>query len=264
MPFGVNSATAQTLKLKFGRYKMTKCCDDIHKTSYDVTVIGAGSAGFSAAITAAENGATVALIGDGTIGGTCVNVGCVPSKALIRATDVLHTTQASSRFQGIKASSQVTDWSKTVQQKQRLVEDLRKSKYLDILQDQPSIKYLTGKATFTDEGQLSVAGNPINTKKIIIATGSRPSIPAIEGIHDIPYLTSTTALELETLPSSLLVIGAGYIGTEIAQMFARAGVKVTIVCRRGLLPEAEPEIGEALTAVFQKITAENKLMQKKF
>ena len=191
------------------------------------------------------------MIGYGTIGGTCVNVGCVPSKALIRAAETLHVAHAADRFDGIEASAQVTDWRATVKQKQDLVDGLRKAKYIDVLKSYNSVAYLEGEAVFSDDGTLTVNGNAINAKKIIIATGTRPALPSIEGIENVPYLTSTTALELEKLPESLLVIGAGYIGAEIAQVFARAGVKVTIISRRGLLPEAEPEIGEALTGYFE-------------
>ncbi|MFK5979102.1 MAG: mercury(II) reductase [Rhizobiaceae bacterium] len=229
---------------------MSVCCDNKYNGSYDVAVIGAGSAGFSAAITASDEGAQVAIIGYGTIGGTCVNVGCVPSKALIKAAETLHIASAADRFDGIEASAQVTDWNAAVKQKQDLVDDLRKAKYTDILPAYNSVAYLEGEAVFSDNGTLTVDGNVIDAKKIIIATGTRPALPSIEGIENVSYLTSTTALELETLPKSLLVIGAGYIGAEIAQIFARAGVDVTIVSRRGLLPEAEPEIGEALTGYF--------------
>ncbi|MGB7287161.1 MAG: mercury(II) reductase [Salaquimonas sp.] len=230
---------------------MSNCCDNKNNASYDVAVIGAGSAGFSAAITAADEGAQVALIGYGTIGGTCVNVGCVPSKALIRAAETLHMAHAANRFDGIEATARVTDWGAAVKQKQNLVDELRKTKYSDLLPAYNSVAYLEGEAIFSDDGTLTVNGNAINAKNIIIATGTRPALPSIEGIEKVPYLTSTTALELEKLPESLLVIGAGYIGAEIAQVFARAGVKVTIISRRGLLPEAEPEIGEALTRYFQ-------------
>lgn len=218
---------------------------------FDVAVIGAGSASFSAAIAAADEGAQVALIGYGTIGGTCVNVGCVPSKALIRAAETLHVASAAKRFDGIEASAKVTNWKAAVEQKQALVDDLRKAKYVDILPAHNSVAYLEGEAKFSNGGTLTVDGAPIDAKKIIIATGTRPAMPSIEGIESVPYLTSTSALELEELPESLLVIGAGYIGAEIAQIFARAGVIVTIVSRRGLLPETEPEIGEALTGYFQ-------------
>ncbi|OED44092.1 mercury(II) reductase [Chromatiales bacterium (ex Bugula neritina AB1)] len=230
---------------------MSDCCDSSDENVFDVAVIGAGSAGFSAAITAADEGARVALIGYDTIGGTCVNVGCVPSKTLIRAAESLHNAAASKRFDGIEVTASVTDWSAVVAQKQALVDELRNAKYIDVLPSYNTIAYKEGKASFTESGDLTVDGELLDVGKIIIATGSQAQIPEIPGINTIPYLTSTTALEMEQLPASLLVIGAGYIGVETAQIFARAGVEVTIVSRRGLLPEAEPEISSALTEYFQ-------------
>ncbi len=191
------------------------------------------------------------LIGHGTIGGTCVNVGCVPSKTLIRAAETLHVASAAERFNGIEATAKVTDWQALVRQKQELVDDLRQAKYTDILPAYEAVTYVEGEASFSEDGCLSIDGEPVNAGKIIIATGSRPAIPSIKGIRDVPYLTSTEALELETLPQSLLIIGAGYIGCEIAQIFTRAGVDVTLVSRRGVLPEAEPEISQALSQYFR-------------
>ncbi|MCR5860611.1 bifunctional organomercurial lyase/mercury(II) reductase MerBA [Mesorhizobium sp. J428] len=219
--------------------------------AYDLVVIGAGSAGFSAAITAADQGAQVALIGSGTIGGTCVNIGCVPSKALIRAAETLHNARAATRFAGITAEAELIDWRGTVRQKDALVSELRQAKYVDLLPAYNGIAYRDGPARLVDGG-VAVNGTHLPAGKIIIATGARPAVPAIPGIDTVPYLTSTTALDLEALPRSLLVIGGGYIGAELAQMFARAGVKVTLVCRSRLLPDAEPEIGAALTKYFEE------------
>ena len=213
-------------------------------SSYDLAVIGAGSAGFSAAITAAEQGAHVALIGHGTIGGTCVNVGCVPSKTMIRATEALHQANTG-RFAGIQASGQLADWGAIVGQKDELVASLRQSKYTDQLENYPSIDYRPGAAAFNGDGLL-FDGAPLAAEKTVIACGSQASVPDIAGIKDTPFLTSTTAFELEQLPGSILLIGGGYIGCEVAQMLARAGVAVTIACRSRLLPEGEPEISDAL------------------
>jgi len=207
--------------------------------TYDLVVIGAGSAGFSAAITAAEEGARVALVGAGTIGGTCVNIGCVPSKALIRAVEPLHQARAASRFDGVRATAEISAWSEVIRQKDQLVNALRQAKYEDVLQGYDAIAYHEGAARLV-LGGVEVGDVRLTTDKVIIATGSRPAIPAIAGIDTVPYLTSTTALELEALPQSLLVIGGGYIGAELAQMFSRAGVQVTLVCRSRLLPEGEP------------------------
>ena len=228
------------------------CCPPPKQNGhYDLAVIGAGSAGFSAAITAAEAGAQVALIGHGTIGGTCVNVGCVPSKTLIRAAEAVHHANAASRFAGISAQARVTDWNALRAQKDALVASLRQAKYIDLLPAYNGVAYLAGKARLEDGG-VALDGEPIDAGKVIIATGSRVFVPPIPGIADVPYLTSTSAFELEALPDSLIVIGGGYIGCELAQMFARLGVKVTILFRSRLLPEAEPEISQALAAYFEE------------
>jgi len=218
--------------------------------AYDLVVIGAGSAGFSASITAADQGAQVALIGCGTIGGTCVNIGCVPSKTLIRAAETLHNARVAARFAGITAEAELTDWRRTVRQKDALVSELRQAKYTNLLPAYNGIAYREGPARLI-EGGVEVDGARIPAGKIVIATGARPAVPAIPGVETVPYLTSTTALDLEELPRSLIIVGGGYIGAELAQMFARAGVKVTLVCRSHLLAEAEPEIGAALTGYFE-------------
>ncbi len=218
--------------------------------TFDLAVIGAGSAGFSAAIRAAELGARIVLIGDGTIGGTCVNVGCVPSKALIRATETLHQARAASRFAGIRVQADIEDWRALIAQKDELVASLRQAKYRDILPSYDTIAYRQGAARLSGGG-VAVNGTLLRPGKIIVATGASATLPPIPGIEDVACLTSTTALELDRLPASMLVIGGGFIGCELAQMFARAGVQVTILCRSRLLPEAEPEIGEALTGYFR-------------
>jgi len=172
---------------------MSDCCDSSDVNVFDVAVIGAGSAGFSAAITAADEGARVALIGYDTIGGTCVNVGCVPSKTLIRAAESLHNAAASKRFDGIEVSASVSDWSEVVAQKQALVDELRQAKYVDVLPSYNTIAYKEGKASFTENGDLTVDGELLDAGKIIIATGSKPHIPAIPGIDSIPYRTGAVA-----------------------------------------------------------------------
>ncbi len=217
---------------------------------FDLAVIGAGSAGFSAAITAAELGAQVALIGYGTIGGTCVNVGCVPSKTMIRAAEAIHQANTARRFAGISARAGVDDWQALVLQKQQLVDELRQAKYIDVLPAYDNIAYFEGEAHLIDGG-VTVNSETLRAEKIIIATGSRPAVPDIPGIDEVSWLTSTSALELQSLPDSLLILGGGYIGCELAQMFARAGVAVTIVTRRSLLADGEPEISAALTEYFR-------------
>ncbi len=222
------------------------CCAGVATSSPDLAVIGAGSAGFAAAIRAAELGAKVALIGHGTLGGTCVNVGCVPSKTLIRATEAMHDARAASRFAGIAGDARLTRWSALIAQKDDLVARLRRAKYADLLPAYDGITYIDGPARLAPGG-VAVNGTLLTPGKTIIATGATAALPPVPGLAAVPHLTSTEALELEALPASLVVIGGGVIGCELGQMFARAGVKVTILCRSRLLPEGEPEISAALT-----------------
>ncbi|MGB3689322.1 MAG: mercury(II) reductase [Jannaschia helgolandensis] len=217
---------------------------------YDLIVIGAGSAGFSASITAADAGKRVALVGHGTIGGTCVNVGCVPSKAMIRAAEAIHGAHAAGRFPGLSGQAQVDDWQTLVQSKDDLVATLRQKKYADLLPQYPGVDYIDDGPAQIIEGGIIVGGRTLTAPKLIVATGGRPVLPAIDGIEEIGALDSTSLLELTTLPESLIFIGAGYIGAELAQMMGRMGVKVTLVTRSRLLPGAEPEVSEALTDAF--------------
>ncbi len=219
--------------------------------TYDLAIIGAGSAGFSAAIAAAELGAQVALLGHGTIGGTCVNTGCVPSKTLIRATESVHHAKAAARFAGLRAEGRVMDWRAIVRQKDELASSLRQAKYVDLLASYGTVAYLEGRARLMDAG-VAADGTLVTAGKVIIATGASPSLPPIPGIDGVPHLTSTTALELERLPESLLVIGGGYIGCELGQMLARAGAQVTIVDIVPILSAGEPEISKALAGYLRE------------
>ena len=229
---------------------MKDCCSD-KNNRYDLIVVGAGSAGFSASITAAEAGKRVALVGHGTIGGTCVNFGCVPSKAMIRAAEALHGASAAARFPGLSGTAQVDDWSRLIAGKDDLVATLRQKKYADLLPNYEGVDYIDeGPATLV-EGGIQVGDRKITAPKFLIATGSRTVVPAIRGIEDVPTLDSKSLLELETLPESLIFVGAGYIGAEMAQMMTRMGVKVTMVARSRLLPGAEPEVSVALTEAFE-------------
>jgi mercuric reductase len=225
------------------------CCAP--KGDFDLAVIGAGSAGFSAAITAAEGGKRVALIGHGTIGGTCVNVGCVPSKTMIRAAEALHGAQAASRFPGLHGEAQVSDWAALVAAKDDLVATLRQKKYADLLPGYDGVTYLDEGPARLVPGGVEVGGRKITAPKVIVATGGRPAVPDIRGIQDAPALDSTSLLELNRLPESLIFLGGGYIGVELAQMMARMGTRVTIACRSRLLPRTEPEVAQALTQVLR-------------
>ncbi len=229
---------------------MSDCCAPTSKNAnsrFDLVVVGAGSAGFSAAIAAAEEGAQVALVGHGTIGGTCVNVGCVPSKTLIRAAEAVHQANiVSERFAGIEGQGRVSNWSRVAAQKDALVSGLRQAKYVNLLPEYNNVTYYEGAARLV-AGGVEAGKKLLESNRIVLATGARPSVPPIPGIETVDFLNSTSALALTELPRSMIVLGSGYVGAELAQMFVRAGVAVTLVFRSRLLPGAEPEIGEALT-----------------
>ncbi|RMH39848.1 MAG: mercury(II) reductase, partial [Alphaproteobacteria bacterium] len=216
------------------------------RDDYDLVVVGAGSAGFSAAITAAEAGRRVALVGYGTIGGTCVNVGCVPSKALIRAAEAVHGGKAAARFPGIGSCTHAVDWAALVVGTKALVEEMRARKYTDLLPEYEGIDYFEdGPARLAPDG-VALGDRRIRADRVIVATGSRPAMPDIEGIEDVDVLDSTGLLFLPERPESLIVVGGGYIGCELAQMASRLGARVTLVTRSRLLPAAEPEVSAAL------------------
>lgn len=225
------------------------CCAP--KGNFDLAVIGAGSAGFSAAITAADGGKRVALIGHGTIGGTCVNVGCVPSKTMIRAAEAVHGAQVAHRYPGLRGEARVDDWAALVAAKDELVVKLRQKKYSDLLSAYQRVTYIDQGPARLAEGGVEVGGRRIAATKIVVATGGRPATPGIPGLEDVPTRDSTQLLELEAMPESLVFLGGGYIGVELAQMMSRMGVQVTIVCRSRLLPQAEPEAGAALAEALR-------------
>lgn len=220
----------------------------------DLIVIGGGSAGFAAAIRAHELVERVVLVNAGTIGGTCVNVGCVPSKTLIRAAEA-HYRAAHHRFAGIEAVSRVADFAALIRQKDQLVESLRQARYADVLAAYEHIQLAEGQAVL-GSANTAQAGDSIlrlRAPRVIVAAGSRPWIPPIQGLHEANPLTSTSAFELERLPASLIVLGGRYIGLECGQMFARLGSRVTILQRSGhILPTEDDELTEALAQYFHQ------------
>ncbi len=213
-----------------------------------LVIIGGGSAAFAAVIRALELDARVTMINAGLpIGGTCVNVGCVPSKNLIRAAEAFHQTQRTN-FPGIETNSNIKDFSKIIEQKRNLVAQLRTNKYINILPESDDFRLIEGFAKFIDTKIVEVNGERIKADKIIIATGASPKIPAIEGLDKTPYLTNETAFELEEIPESLIVLGGRYIALETAQMFSRFGTRVIVLQRsKRILPTETEDITDKLT-----------------
>lgn len=228
------------------------------KNSYDLAIIGSGSAAFAAAIAATGQGRRVVMVERGTIGGTCVNVGCVPSKALLAAADARHTALAAARFPGVAASAGPVDLPALIGGKDALVGQLRAEKYLALAAEY-GWETVHGSASFSGNGEgpvLDVALNDGGTRRIeaghyLVATGSAPWAPPVDGLTEAGYLTSTSAMELDRLPESMIVVGGNAVGLEQAQIFARLGTMVTVVeALDRLAPFEEPEVSAVIEEVF--------------
>lgn len=221
-----------------------------------IAIIGSGGGAMGAALKAAERGARVTLIERGTIGGTCVNIGCVPSKIMIRAAHIAHLRRTSPFDGGIAATAPAIDRGKLLAQQLASVEELRHAKYENILDGNPGITVLQGEARFKDSKHLVVklrggGERVLAFDRCLVATGASPAIPPIPGLKDTPYWTSTEALVSESIPQRLAVIGSSVVALELAQAFARLGSKVTILARHTLFFREDPAIGEAVAAAFR-------------
>ncbi|MFP5488388.1 MAG: FAD-dependent oxidoreductase, partial [Acidimicrobiia bacterium] len=214
---------------------------------YDFAIIGSGGAAFAAAIRAAGLGARCALIERGTIGGTCVNIGCVPSKTLLAAAHRRHAA-TTNPFLGAPTSAGGIDLSALVAQKDELVAELRQAKYLD-LADSYGFDIIHAAARFADEDTVLLSdGRRLRAPSYLVATGAEPAVPDLPGLAEAGYLTSTTAMTLDTVPRRLVVIGGGFVGMEQGQLFAELGASVTIIGR--LAPRAEPEMARRMADIF--------------
>lgn len=213
-----------------GNHYKAKETIHINSRHFDLIIIGGGSAAFSAAIKANELGLTTLLVNGGLdFGGTCVNVGCVPSKTLLRAGETAyHATH--SNFAGIKPRGVDIDFAQVIKGKKQLVKTLQQKKYMDVVSDFKNLQMIKGWAEFMDDKTILVNGKDEYTAiKFIIATGATTNIPDIEGLKDIGYLTNVTLFDLEEKPTSITIMGAGFIGLEIAMAYNRLGVQTRII-----------------------------------
>ncbi|HZT73713.1 MAG TPA: mercury(II) reductase [Terriglobales bacterium] len=233
---------------------MSDCCSTTSQR-FDLVILGSGSTAFAAALRAAELGKTAVMAEERIVGGTCANRGCLPSKNLIEAARIVHES-AHPRYPGLTPAKMAVDFRALVRQKDEVVRGYRRKKYESLVGGRISIA--EGHVEFADPHTVAVDGKRLTGEKILIATGSRPAVPGIEGLDAVPYLTSDLlaadeSQELTDLPQSLVIVGGGYIGLELGQMFRRLGSEVTILERsQQLLAHGyEPEIGREIGRVFE-------------
>lgn len=225
-------------------------------TKLHIAVIGSGGAAMACALKAVERDARVTLIERGTIGGTCVNIGCVPSKIMIRAAHIAHLRTSSPFDGGIPAATPAIRRDRLLAQQQARVDELRHAKYEGILENTPDINLLHGVARFKDGHMLIVrkldgSEREVAFDRCLVATGANAAIPLVPGLKNTPYWTSTEALVSQAIPPRLAVIGSSVVALELAQAFARLGSKVTILARHTLFYREDPVIGVAVTEAFR-------------
>ncbi|HKV59939.1 MAG TPA: mercury(II) reductase [Ktedonobacteraceae bacterium] len=231
---------------------------------YDLVILGSGSTAFAAALHAAELGKSVVMTESRTIGGTCANRGCLPSKNLIEAARLVYDA-AHPRYPGLSPVSMPVNWTELVAQKDEIVQEYRAHKYESLLDNPDHMQIVRGQARLVSDHEVEVQGADgmcrLVGEQILIATGSTPSIPTVPGLEDVPYLTSDLlsaaddpwGTELREQPCSMLILGGGYIALELGQMFARFGTEVTLITQgKRILSGYEPEIAEALTEILQE------------
>ncbi len=228
---------------------------------FDLIIIGGGAGAFAAAIRANELGANTAMINAGLpLGGTCVNVGCVPSKALLWAGELMHQVEHHG-IPGVEIKVKDFDFQKVVQDELSLVEKMRQEKYEKVLKNLEHVTVIKGKAKFVSQNEVEVirstsseqAGEKLSSDKFIIATGSTANVPPIDGIREVGFVTHIEALKMPKQPKELIIIGAGPLGLEFAQMFSRFGTKVTILQRSdSIFPHSEKALTDRLADILAK------------
>ena len=235
---------------------------------YDLLILGSGSTAFAAATRAKDLGKTAVMIEERTLGGTCVNRGCLPSKNLIAAAKLVYDARHP-RFPGLTPVEMPVDFRALIAQKDEIIAEYRDQHYASILsddvqaaQDPNPVQIVAGHATLVDPHTAEVitadrTARRLTGEQVLIATGSHPVIPDLPGLSETPYLTSDLltsqeAMELTELPASLLIVGGGYIALELGQFFARMGAQITILERSGrILKDYEPEVSSTLTQLLR-------------
>jgi len=217
---------------------------------FDLIVIGSGS-GQDVAVNAADKGYKVAIVEKGPMGGTCLNRGCIPSKMLIHSADVAHSIHTAKKF-GIIPNKYEVDWPSIVNRVSAIV-DKDSAEILDGTESNENITLYNLEGKFTGEKTLQVGDETITAQRVLIAAGARPTIPMIEGLDEVDYMTSTEALRLTSQPKHLLILGGGYISCELAHFYGSLGTDVSIIQRNvRLVPSEDHEIADILTKIYSE------------
>ena len=220
--------------------------------SYDVIIIGAGPGGYVSAIRCAQLGLKTAIVeGRETLGGTCLNVGCIPSKALLHATHMLHEAEHNFEEMGLKAKAPTVDWKQMLTYKDKTIET--NTKGIEFLFKKNKIDWLKGWGSVPEAGKVKVGDEVHEAKNIIIASGSEPAgLPGVE-VDEKTVVTSTGALELGKIPKEMVVIGAGVIGLELGSVYARLGTEITVVeFLDAITPGMDPEVQKTFQRMLKK------------
>jgi pyruvate/2-oxoglutarate dehydrogenase complex dihydrolipoamide dehydrogenase (E3) component len=219
--------------------------------AFDAIIIGAGQAGPSLAGRLTAAGQTVALIERKLVGGTCVNTGCTPTKALVASAYAAHLAGRAADF-GVDVSGGVAVDSKALKARQRRIADEARENIERWLRSMSGLTLIEGHARFIAPGAIDVSGETLKANRIFINVGGRAAVPDLPGIRDVPYLTNSSILQLDHIPPHLVVIGGSYIGLEFAQIYRRFGSEVTIVERGSrLIGREDPEISDAIADIFR-------------
>jgi pyruvate/2-oxoglutarate dehydrogenase complex dihydrolipoamide dehydrogenase (E3) component len=219
-----------------------------HVLTPDFCVIGAGSGGLSFAAGAVQMGASVVLLESKKMGGDCLNYGCVPSKALIAAAKFGHASRRSNDF-GWDASKPKVDFEKVHDHIHSVIKAIAPNDSVERF-EKLGVQIILEKGCFIDDITVETESHIIKPKRFIIATGSTPFVPPIEGLSTVSYLTNETIFDLKELPKHLVVIGGGPIGIEMAQAFLRLGSQVTVLEAFSALPKDDPEITTKLKEIL--------------